>query len=212
MIEPPEAPHHVAEHHRTAIPWFDVAMGVAVLVVSFGSLYVSLHTGHTMEALVEQNQRLVRAQSTPILQYTHGNNVDGRRVLIFNVRNAGTGPARIAWARLSHDGEIYRSWASFALGSVPEVDRLPLMTAPLAPAVLSAGEERTILRWERGGSAAEQRGWDAVEQARFKAQATICFCSVFDECWLSNMNGDVPRQVASCEVPESVATSRRAAH
>ena len=99
MIEPPETPHHVAEHHRTAIPWFDVAMGVAVLAVSFGSLYVSLHTGHTMEALVEQNQRLVRAQSTPILQYTHGNNVDGEKVLHFEVRNVGTGPALSAWPR-----------------------------------------------------------------------------------------------------------------
>ena len=56
MIEPPEAPHHVVEHHGKAGKWFDIAMAMAVLIVSFGSLYVSLHTGHTMESLVEQNQ------------------------------------------------------------------------------------------------------------------------------------------------------------
>jgi hypothetical protein len=212
MIEPPETPHHTAEHHRTAIKWFDVAMAVAVLVVSFGSLYVSLHTGHTMEALVEQNQRLVRAQSTPILQYTHGNNDEGRQVLTFHVRNAGTGPARIAWIRLAHGGKIYRNWTLFALDQVQGVPNRPLMSSPIAPAVLSAGEERMILRWERGGGSVELAAWDRIEQARFTDQATACYCSVFDECWTSHMNGDVPQQVESCEVPRPVISRRTRGH
>lgn len=212
MIEPPETPHHVAEHHRTAIKWFDIAMAVAVLVVSFGSLYVSLHTGHTMEALVEQNQRLVRAQSTPILQYTHGNNDDGRQVLSFHVRNAGTGPARIAWISLAHGGKAYRNWTEFALDQVRGVPHLPLMSSPIAPAVLSTGEERMILRWERGGGPREIAAWDRIEKARFSDQATACYCSVFDECWTSHMNGDVPQQVESCEAPRPVITRRTDSH
>ena len=212
MIEPPETPHHVAEHHRTAIKWFDIAMAVAVLVVSFGSLYVSLHTGHTMEALVEQNQRLVRAQSTPILQYTHGNNDEGRQVLSFNVRNAGTGPARIAWVRLTHGGKVYRNWTRFALDQVRGVPQLPLMSSPIAPAVLSAGEERVILRWERGGGPSEIAAWDRIEQSRFRDQATACYCSVFDECWTSHMNGDVPQQVESCENPRAASSSGKGGH
>lgn len=212
MIEPPEAPHHVVEHQRKAGKWFDIAMAVAVLIVSFGSLYVSLHTGHTMEALVEQNQRLVRAQSTPILQYTHGNNDEGRKVLSFHVRNAGTGPARVSWIRLIHEGKIYRNWTLFALDQVQEVTHLPLMSSPIAPAVLSAGEERMILRWERGGSPAELAAWDRIEQSRFNDRATACYCSVFDECWISHMNGDVPRQVVSCENPEAIAPRGNSGH
>jgi hypothetical protein len=212
MIEPPETPHHVVEHHRTNIKWFDVAMAVAVLVVSFGSLYVSLHTGHTMEALVEQNQRLVRAQSTPILQYTHGNDVDGQPVLHFQVRNVGTGPARLAWARLEHGGRTYATWSGFALAALPAVDRLPLQNAPLAPSVLSAGEERPIMRWPREGDADQLRAWDTLERSRFNAVATACYCSVFDECWTSHMNGDVPRQVESCENPRALSVSGKGGH
>lgn len=212
MIEPPEAPHHVVEHHRTAIPWFDVAMGVAVLVVSFGSLYVSLHTGHTMEALVEQNQRLVRAQSTPILQYTHGNNLDDQPVLHFEVRNVGTGPARIAWARLEQGGQTYPTWSAFALKALPQAGGLPLQNAPLAPAVLSAGEERPIMRWPREGDAAQLRAWDTVERSRFDVVATACYCSVFDECWTSHMNGEVPQQVESCDNPRAVPPSGKGGH
>ena len=212
MIEPPETPHHVAEHHRTAIKWFDVAMGVAVLVVSFGSLYVSLHTGHTMEALVEQNQRLVRAQSMPILQYTHGNDADGRRVLGFAVTNVGAGPARIVWAHVTHDGRVFKSWTRFAMSAGPDVTDWRLSSSPLAPAVLSAGEERTVLQWPREGDAAQLRAWDKVQQSRFSAVATACYCSVFDECWTSHMNGDVPRPVESCENPRAVSASRKIGH
>lgn len=212
MIEPPEAPHHVVEHHGKAGKWFDVAMAVAVLIVSFGSLYVALHTGHTMEGLVEQNQRLVRAQSTPILQYTHGNNADGEKVLHFEVRNVGTGPARVAWARLEVDGETYDTWSDYALAAGPDLPRLPLQNAPLAPAVLSAGDERPIMRWPRQGAEAEVAAWDKVERSRFRARATACYCSVFDECWVSNMNGDVPKQVMSCENPQAVTPKGNSGH
>jgi hypothetical protein len=45
MIEAPETPHR----HHASQRWFDIAIAVAVVLVSLGSLYVSLHTGKTME-------------------------------------------------------------------------------------------------------------------------------------------------------------------
>ena len=57
MIEAPETLH---VHHQPSHRWFDIAIAVAVVAVSVGSLYVSLHTGETMEKLVEQNSRLVK--------------------------------------------------------------------------------------------------------------------------------------------------------
>lgn len=203
MIEPPETAHH-AERHKSHIPWFDICMAVAVLVVSLGSLYVALHTGHTMEALVQQNQRLVRAQSTPILQYSHGNNIDGERALYFQIKNVGTGPGRIAWARITHAGKTYDTWRDFAFASVEGLTFLPFDTAPIAPTVLSAGEERMFMRWAKDDNALSSRAWDRVERSRFEAQAEACYCSVFDECWISNMNADVPRPVESCENPRPV--------
>ena len=46
MIEAPEPPHVHHKHepddrHR----WFDIGIALAVVLVSVGSLYVSLHTG-----------------------------------------------------------------------------------------------------------------------------------------------------------------------
>lgn len=40
-------------------------------------------------------------------------------------------------------------------------------------------------------------------EARYKVEAEACYCSVLDECWVTNFK-DQPREVKACErVPES---------
>ncbi len=70
MIEAPETPHH---HQHAGIPWFDIMMGVAILCISVASLLTSLQSEKSMHALVEQNTRLVDAQSTPLFMLDSGN-------------------------------------------------------------------------------------------------------------------------------------------
>src|SRR6185369_16176359 len=95
MIEAPETPHVHHAAHGDRQRWFDISIAVAVVLVSLGSLYVSLHTGRTMEKLVDQNARLVKANSVPLLQFDHGNvNDQGKSEIYLAVRNARTGPAR----------------------------------------------------------------------------------------------------------------------
>lgn len=212
MIEPPETPHHALPGHRTPMPWFDVAMAVAVLAVSFGSLFVAWHTSHTMEKLVEQNQRMVRAQSTPLLQYSHGNYDGEKLALTFTIRNVGAGPARLSWVRITQDGRVHENWPRYLLGFAAAVglDRLPLLSSRVSPGFLSVGEERVASRWDRPEGGAELRAWEAANRARFGARVEACYCSVFDECWVSQMDGDIPRPVRSCEAPRPVGAA--AAH
>lgn len=201
MIEPPEAPHHVVDHHRTAIKWFDVAMALAVLVVSFGSLFVALHTGHTMEKLVEQNQRLVYAQSTPILQFGTGNYKDGREVLGGTLTNVGSGAARIVWIRLEHDGQTFVNWQSLIEKFNDGVSPESVLTSVIERTILSAGEERKAFEWARPANPSELPAWRKLNDERWKVTSKACFCSLFDECWTSNLGGDPPVRVESCETP-----------
>src|ERR1700754_4434665 len=109
MIEAPETPH---AHHHSGQRWFDIAIAVAVVAVSVGPLYVSLHTGKTMEKLVEQNARLVRANSVPLIQFDTGNiTQEGQSDLYLEVANVGTGPARIVWFEIQQEnGRLVRNY------------------------------------------------------------------------------------------------------
>ncbi len=199
MIEAPETAHHAQQHgsgsgHR----WFDITMAIAVLLLSVGSLYVALHTGHAMDELVSQNERLVRAQSTPILQYNHGNvDDDGTEALGFEIRNVGTGPARVIWTEIEIEGRTYDDWSEFIASAGS--GRYVLSTEPVNRTVLAANDSRRLLWWKRPSDAAMLEHWDTIDKQRFIAKARACYCSVFDQCWTSNMQADLPRLVSSCE-------------
>jgi hypothetical protein len=202
MIEAPETPHA----HHTAHRWLDIGLAVAVVLVSLGSLYVSLHTGKTMEQLVEQNSRLVRANSVPLLQFDTGNvNDAGGTEVYMAVRNAGTGPARIVWFELLREGR-----------PVPNVrDLLPkdfkldqphgeIITGGIAPSMMPAGEQRKLLVWAKPTQSAALPAWDHIDKERQTLKVEACYCSLFDECWMTNAAADVPRQVATCDIGRRV--------
>jgi hypothetical protein len=208
VIEPPETAHH-AEHHKSGIRWFDVVMALGVLCLSAGSLYVAFHTGHTMEKLVAQNERLVQAQSMPMLQYQHGNlNDAGERSLDFTITNVGSGTARVVWVKLKSDGREFTDWQTFTRSlDTGGGDQIDLVTSFIAQTTLSAGEERRVFSWAYPEGEGAQSQWRRLDSARFEATVEGCYCSVFDQCWTSNMTADIPQEVTSCEAPTPVAPS-----
>jgi hypothetical protein len=204
MIEAPEVPHtHHGQGHDHgggggSGRWFDIAMAVAVLLVSAGSLYVALHTGHTMEALVHANERLVRAQSTPVLQYDHGNiSDDGKPALDFSITNVGTGPARIVWFRITHGGKTFTNVGSWVRST--GTSSIGFTSATINRMVLAPNAERVMLTWQRPTDAPGLARWKVINKTRFDAKVEACYCSVFDQCWQSNLEADIPREVKSCE-------------
>jgi hypothetical protein len=70
--------------------------------------------------------------------------------------------------------------------------------------VLRAGENRRVLSLPRSGPA------DAVAQAFTDAQRDltmrVCYCSVFDECWSSDLRTLHPESVAQCPTPNVMFT------
>lgn len=212
MIESPEPPH---AHHGSGIKWFDAAITLSVLMVSIASLVIALHTGSTMEQLVHENARLVRASSTPLLSFSTGNAVgDGKARISFNLSNNGSGPARLVWFQLHYQGrtpvnilELVRA----AGGSVPLVRS---QSRPLVRSIISAGEERTFIGWDKPADAASPDGqaWTKLEAARWNVKVEACYCSLLDECWLSSLNGDVPKQVAQCDAVTHPSFGDIAAH
>lgn len=204
VIEAPEAPH---AHHATGHRWFDIAIGLSVVLVSLGSLYVSLHTGHTMQALVDQNALLVRANSTPLLVWSNGNLDDsGKPGITFDLENAGTGPARIGWLELRYKGQAATGLRAYLerMGAPAQFD-LTLATAPVANTMLSAGKKVSFIRYPLPTAPNDAAAWRALDAERGKIEATACYCSLLGECWTSHLRADVPQPVKSCEATGKVS-------
>lgn len=198
MIDEPEAPH--VHHGRSGIAWLDLALALSVLALSGASLLTAQHTGRTMEKLVEENSRLVRANATPLLQFLTGNVDNGQRAITLNVANVGTGTARVIWFEVTKDGVAQRN-PNDLIDYAPraeEQDYLP--TQPVGGTYFPAGETRTMLAWKYPTGAVSQGKWNAFDSARNGLQVTACFCSVLGECWTSHLRADQPVPVRACPI------------
>ena len=198
MIEAPEPPHH--HHHKTGLPWFDLIVPIAVLCISVASLLTSLQSEKSMHALVEENRRLVSAQSTPLLMLDTANLDAGKLVISMTISNVGTGPARIAWFHVVDDqGTDYSGGALYE--RVANLDSNLHFTSQYISAILMrSGDERSVFKWPKPlGSKTAIAEWDKLDAIRTRLHASACYCSIFDECRITEFGDSRPRPVASCD-------------
>jgi hypothetical protein len=191
--------------HHTGIRWLDLIIAGSAIFISVVSLVVSIHHGRTMEQLVAANEKQVKASTLPILRYGTGNVTDNQRMIHFQLMNGGTGPAIIEWFRLKWNGEpttgpqdllerccgrgkpvkIRSAWNDVASGTT-----LPARDIRNVFGVPAAGVDADVYEFLN-------------REARFRVEAEACYCSVLEECWLTDFK-DQPREVKSCErIPDN---------
>ncbi len=198
MVDAPEPPHH--HHHKTGLPWFDLIMPLAVLAISLASLLTALQSEHSMGALVEQNRRLVSAQSTPLLMLDSGNEDGGKRVLSLTISNVGTGPAQIAWFRAA-DSQGNDLSSSGLRDRLDKIDpNAEVLSQQVATTLIRSGDQRLVFKWPRPtGNSTAIVEWDRLDEARRHLHASACYCSIFDECRVTEFSTSRPKPVASCD-------------
>jgi hypothetical protein len=139
----------------------------------------------------------------------------GERELAFGVTNVGTGPARVSDFRMTVDGASLPAHgpllaallhacceAEFATAIAQSGSERSAtgndITSPIAQRFLAPNESVYAIRWAR----AEQNAglWGALDRARQQGRiaASICYCSVFDDCWVGRSNTFPPFEVDSC--------------
>jgi len=172
------------------------------------SLWVAIATEKANQKMVDANYRMVAAASWPFLQITSGNSDDdGTRRITLSLENAGVGPAKIQSFEVFWRGRAYgSSWALLKACCVtpgmapPGITTWVVTTRPVAGAVMRAGEERPFLRLDpTPANGAMWKTFDTVRQRELSYRA--CYCSVFDECWISDLSKLHAQRVKACPTP-----------
>ncbi|HEY7643310.1 MAG TPA: hypothetical protein VH814_26515 [Steroidobacteraceae bacterium] len=86
-------------------------------------------------------------------------------------------------------------WVDFAVPS--------LSLGVNLPTVLRAGDDTLILGLKREG---QEALWDKLNTLRFELKFRACYCSVFDECWVSDLVTVSPQPVEQCPATEDSFT------
>jgi len=198
-VEGPEVhSHHHGGHssHR----WFDIVASVCAMVVSVASLYLAIHHGHVMQEMAEANSRMVTATSWPRVSYSTSN-VDDRglpSMVRFSLTNKGIGPARIEGMEVDFDGKPVKSVRDLVQACCSTGRDSPSLAWRLSSVngeILRPGEEKNFLYISKPDDAAL---WARVNEAQSKVAAKVCYCSVFDECWVVQSTNNKAERVKAC--------------
>ncbi len=176
----PPAPRHAR------LPDFTSALALAVSIFA-------LAIGAWQTRLMQSQ---ARASVWPHLEvgYTYNSNVD-ENGFIWRIDNNGVGPARIESVALTLDGKPMKSWPAvlMALGFHGE---MRVSTTSLAGEVIPPSLNReTAIETIR----VNQRDAAALFKAavpRFRMD--VCYCSVYDDCWVAHWQKTKVDPVATC--------------
>jgi len=193
------------EIRRTGHRWIDISVAGCALIVSVTSLFVAIRHGHSMERMAEANARLVEANSWPLLQrYQSDVGEQGARAFSLNVANFGVGPAKVESVEVFWQGSAVHGPHELAelccLQGKSSGAEQSLETSGVMGTVLRAGEVRHIIEFPEdphNGPLSDQ-----LHGALRKIVMRACYCSVFDECWISDLRTLHPPRVKECPVPQ----------
>ena len=192
------------EIRRTGHHLLDFIVGGSALLISVISLVVAIGHGKTMERLVEANSRPfveVESSNAEMKDPTKG-------VVVLRVVNAGAGPARLENFHVLLDDKEYPTTYDAVHAVFDEAKRAGVADVPndnsltissVAPWYLRGGDSLAALRFER--TEANAALWKALDKARDagRIHLKICYCSIFDDCWIADSKVFRPQPVKQCE-------------
>lgn len=156
----------------------EMIVALSALVVSLVTTVVSIYSAHT-------DRQYAKASVWPQLEMFHNNGPD---VFELTVTNRGNGPAIIKYARVEYEGRFPKSWRDFE--DVPD-----LSTSVIGRRTISPGQEIKPLRY-----AGDHVGY--FMDMSSKLNFTLCYCSIYDECWTSQYSGST-HAVEHCDIPDA---------
>ncbi len=191
MIEGPEVEAH---RHKTGHSHVDFILGGLAVVMSAVSIFIAVHHGKTMERLVEAN-------SWPNISYSTGNEMPGQpKTITLALRNTGVGPARIDTFEVFYEDTPVKNFEQL-LQICCGAKTPNFSTSQVSNDVLPARDEIDFITF---GPQSQSGLWELLNKKRFGVRVRVCYCSVFDECWVKDSRVARPNPVKQCEPSQPV--------
>jgi hypothetical protein len=152
---------------------------LTAVVIGIGAVGVSLYE----TTLVRQQ---LKGSAWPNIEGGFTYNEHGFRYFL---TNSGVGPARIRHAEVTVDGEPVGDWQEFFERLGLEVNRYA--TSYVARGALPPGAVDEIL------VLGPEQPVDKLYSLQSRVGISLCYCSVYDDCWMKTMADD-PVPVHTC--------------
>ena len=178
-----------AERHIVRLTFWQTILSVLGIVIAVLALYAAL----TESAAVRQQ---TAAAVWPFVQLMVEDYDTGDAAgFSFAFTNVGVGPAKMKGVRLVVDGKVVRNWTEL-VASVNGDEGAGVNRDFISDRVLRPEEKVSMFSTADAELARKLFGVIKMPRSRL----SFCYCSIFDECWLSDSRADLqaPKPVEVC--------------
>lgn len=192
MPDTPPSPPTQPPERRVRI-LLDRAVSASAGFVALCALGVSVY-----QAVISRQQQ--RMSVWPyLMQYNSGRDGGYFR----EVQNAGLGPALVGWSEVLVDGRPQRTWGDVLRALTRTHDStFRIVYSALPPgAVLLPGAVQDLVELAPGPFARSIHA--SIDSGRLVTR--VCFCSLYEECWIASSEARRPTPVRACAVDSTRA-------
>lgn len=180
--------------------WFENVSGTLAVVAAIGALAVSAVQTHLLQAQVRASAwpYLTIAESINLDEIHHetSGKVEYKGNYSIRIGNDGVGPARIRAMEVRVDGQARRNWTEALqslLGRQPGQLNRNSVNNEVLPASLNRETAIDAISTTDGEAA------HALSLARERIGIEICYCSIYDECWIARWGKHEKTEVSRCK-------------
>jgi hypothetical protein len=189
---------------RTGVKHFDAIVSLTAIFISAVSLYVAVEHGKT-------ERQLVAANVWPFPRAILSNGYDAKGSTAIGVSNGGVGPAKIRSFELFYRGQpvssgldLLRKCCGLGPGAQAVKTAFPngTLNSVVDESVLRPGEENPVFRVPPSTTVPAITKRLAEVQVLNQVTFRVCYCSVLDQCWISDLRSTTTRAVDQCTAPQ----------
>ncbi|GAA0707883.1 hypothetical protein [Dokdonella soli] len=167
-----------------------LALAVSVFALAIGAYQTRLMQGQA------------RASVWPFLSigYTYSSNTDANG-FIWTIVNNGVGPAKVESVTLSLDGKPMKRWDDVLAALGAPQDSNSAMSSISGEVIPPDTNRETTIPAIKINS---REAASLFKQAEARFRMDICYCSVYDECWIAHWQKARVDPVGQCDTTGTV--------
>ena len=186
------------------------------LILAICGIFIALASFYATYLQAEAAEKQVKAMTMPLVQFGHGNHdpSDNTKSITFSLTNSGMGPALIRSVVYKFQGKKHYDVQDFynacclsaqniksgdintnsTKGSKPYT-----LTSQLFNTIIAGQDSQQFLKANFKDNKPEF--WNKLNDARWQLRVEICYCSMLDECYITEKNGVIV-PIQQCPVIE----------
>jgi hypothetical protein len=173
-------------------------LAIGNLLFAAPAMLISVAIAYFAFEQAEATKKMQISSVWPNVAYDFSNiGEDGERQVSMLVTNRGVGPARIAAMEVSYRGKAYADIRSLMRTCcVDEGGSIGVIVQNVSGEVIAPGDEIDFVRLTPELSG--EQTYARFDKVRSDLRVRLCYCSVFDECWIEDSRAISVRPVTIC--------------